>query len=104
MADTRRLPPTQTSAWDWQLKAACRLLDSEFFFHPEGERGPARHQRENRAKAVCQSCPVLRQCRKHALAVREPYGIWGGMSRRDRDLITGPTGSPATEQLVSAAT
>jgi hypothetical protein len=36
---------------------------------------------------VCGGCPVLSQCRKHALSVREPYGIWGGLSRRERDGI-----------------
>ena len=54
------------------------------FFHPYGERGPRRRNRENAAKAVCASCPVLEACRKHALAVQEPYGIWGGMSEDDR--------------------
>jgi WhiB family redox-sensing transcriptional regulator len=59
-------------------------MDSAYFFHPDGERGPARLRRENRAKAVCLACPVLEMCRKHALAVQEPYGIWGGMSEADR--------------------
>jgi WhiB family redox-sensing transcriptional regulator len=59
-------------------------MDSAFFFHPDGERGPARARREERAKAVCRACPVLEQCRRHALAVQEPYGIWGGMSEADR--------------------
>ena len=30
------------------------------------------------------SCPVLQQCRSHALAVREPYGVWGGLTERER--------------------
>lgn len=88
MTDIRRLPSPHTAVWDWQLRAACRQMDSEVFFHPDRERGPARAEREARAKAVCRSCPVIRQCRTHALAVREPYGIWGGLSRLDRDLIT----------------
>ncbi|MTA96041.1 MAG: WhiB family transcriptional regulator, partial [Actinobacteria bacterium] len=36
------------------------------------------------AKAICASCPVLAQCRDHALAVQEPYGIWGGLSEDER--------------------
>jgi WhiB family redox-sensing transcriptional regulator len=32
---------------------------------------------------------VLRQCRAHALAVREPYGVWGGLSEQDREQILG---------------
>lgn len=84
MADTRRLPGPSAETWDWQLRGSCRGMDSAFFFHPDGERGPARARREERAKAVCRSCPVLEQCRRHALAVQEPYGIWGGMSESDR--------------------
>jgi WhiB family redox-sensing transcriptional regulator len=60
-------------------------MDSAFFFHPEGERGPARANREARAKSVCGGCGVLDQCRRHALAVQEPYGIWGGLSESERD-------------------
>ncbi|MGA1479922.1 MAG: WhiB family transcriptional regulator, partial [Candidatus Nanopelagicales bacterium] len=33
------------------------------------------------------ACPVLAQCAAHALAVREPYGVWGGMSEDDREAI-----------------
>ena len=40
--------------------------------------------REMRAKSICQACPVLEQCRTHALRVDEPYGIWGGMSESER--------------------
>jgi WhiB family redox-sensing transcriptional regulator len=87
MADTRRLPGPNADLWDWQLRGSCRGMDSSFFFHPDGERGPARARREARAKAVCQHCPVLEQCRRHALAVQEPYGIWGGLSESEREAI-----------------
>ncbi|AEF42470.1 WhiB-like protein [Hoyosella subflava DQS3-9A1] len=59
-------------------------MDSSVFFHPDGERGRARLERERRAKALCRECPVLAQCREHALTVGEPYGIWGGMSESER--------------------
>jgi WhiB family redox-sensing transcriptional regulator len=59
-------------------------VDSSVFFPPDGERGRARAQREQNAKKWCRSCPVLEQCRTHALAVGEPYGIWGGMSEAER--------------------
>jgi WhiB family redox-sensing transcriptional regulator len=85
MADTRRLPVPVIEIWEWQLQGACRGMDSAFFFHPEGERGPAKVTREARAKAVCRSCPVLEQCRRHALSVQEPYGVWGGLSESERD-------------------
>ena len=85
MADVRRLPGPNADIWDWQLEGLCRGVDSSFFFHPDGERGPARANREARAKAMCARCPVLQQCRTHALAVQEPYGIWGGMSETERE-------------------
>ena len=72
MADIRRLPVPVTDIWDWQMQGACRGMDSGYFFHPEGERGPARANREARAKQICEGCPVLEQCRRHALAVHEP--------------------------------
>ncbi len=87
MADTRRLPVPVTEIWEWQVRGACRGMDSAFFFHPEGERGPARANREARAKQICRRCPVLEQCRRHALAVHEPYGVWGGLSESERDII-----------------
>lgn len=88
MADIRRLPAPVTEAWVWQLQGACRGLDSAFFFHPEGERGPARAEREARAKTVCRACPVIEQCRRHALSVQEPYGVWGGLSESERQDMT----------------
>ena len=89
MADIRRLPVPVTDIWDWQMHGACRGMDSGFFFHPEGERGPARANREARAKQICGTCPVLEQCRRHALAVHEPYGVWGGLSEEERAAILG---------------
>jgi WhiB family redox-sensing transcriptional regulator len=87
MAEISRLPIPVMEEWEWQYKGACRDLDPEMFFHPDGERGPRRRNRENAAKAVCASCPVIAACRAHALAVQEPYGIWGGLSEDDRTAI-----------------
>jgi WhiB family redox-sensing transcriptional regulator len=84
MTDTRRLPKPVANEWDWQLKGSCQGLNSSVFFHPDGERGSARSRRADRAKAICQRCPVLEQCRRHALAVREPYGVWGGLTEEER--------------------
>lgn len=87
MADVSRLPGPNADLWDWQLLGACRGEDPAVFFHPEGERGPARAAREAAAKAVCGGCPVKTQCAEHALRVREPYGVWGGLSEDDREAI-----------------
>lgn len=87
MANLTRLPGPNADFWDWQLQAACRGLDSEVFFHPDGQRGSARTVREHNAKLICASCPVMQQCREHALRVREPYGVWGGLTEDEREAI-----------------
>lgn len=85
MAEVTRLPGRGTDSWDWQLDGACRRVSPETFFHPEGERGSRRRTRDETAKAICEVCPVLDRCRAHALAVREPYGVWGGLSEDERE-------------------
>lgn len=89
MADFSRLPGPNADLWDWQLSAACRGVDSSLFFHPEGERGAARSSREQSAKEVCSRCPVRTECATHALAVREPYGVWGGLTEDEREELLG---------------
>lgn len=113
MADFSRLPGPNADLWDWQLLAACRGVDSSLFFHPEGERGAARSARENSAKEVCMRCPVRAECAAHALAVREPYGVWGGLTEDEREELMGrarhrlvpssasPPGSPPAASAVS---
>jgi WhiB family redox-sensing transcriptional regulator len=71
--------------WDWQLEGSCRRVNPDVFFHPEGERGSARRTRDSAAKEVCLGCPVLVQCRDHALRVREPYGVWGALTEDERE-------------------
>ncbi len=87
MAQFAQLPGPSADQWNWQLDGACRSLGPETFFHPEGERGHARRARAAAAKRVCLACPVLAQCRRHALRVREPYGIWGGLTEEEREAV-----------------
>lgn len=76
-----------SEVWDWQQAGLCRSRSSELFFHPEGERGSAKREREERAKEVCRTCPVITECRAHALSVEEPYGVWGGLTEEERATI-----------------
>ena len=78
-------PVPVADLWEWQFRGLCRTTNPETFFHPEGERGPSRRWRDQRAVAICESCPVIQQCREHALRVRDPYGVWGGMTEEDRE-------------------
>ncbi|MFE7422004.1 WhiB family transcriptional regulator [Rhodococcus sp. NPDC057529] len=78
-------PATVTvDSGEWRVRAACRGADLSVFFSPDGERRHARDRREARARQICEVCPVLVQCRDHALAVGEPYGVWGGTTEADR--------------------
>jgi WhiB family redox-sensing transcriptional regulator len=79
------LPGPVADVWEWQFEGSCRSENPDVFFHPDGERGPSRRNRDTEAKAVCQDCPVLQKCREHALQVREPYGVWGGMTESERE-------------------
>jgi WhiB family transcriptional regulator, redox-sensing transcriptional regulator len=87
MTDVSRLPGPIVEMWEWQLLAACRDVGDELFFHPEGERGPAKFAREASAKAICARCPVMERCAIHALSAREPYGVWGGMTEQEREEV-----------------
>jgi WhiB family redox-sensing transcriptional regulator len=82
-----RLPWPVLSSYEWQQWAACLQADPNLFFHPDGERGPARRLREAGALEVCADCLVHDACRRHALTVREPYGVWGGTTENDREKI-----------------
>ena len=66
------------------MDGACRQANPEPFFNPEGKADGERRSRASLAIAVCNRCPVLRMCRDHALQVREPYGVWGGMTESER--------------------
>ncbi|GIU86165.1 MAG: hypothetical protein KatS3mg009_0680 [Acidimicrobiia bacterium] len=69
----------------WHLKAACRGPESDLFFPPPiPERREEREAREERAKAICARCAVRTECLDFALRVREPHGIWGGLTESER--------------------
>lgn len=87
MTDFSHQPGPAVHHWEWQLQGLCRRAGSELFFHPENERGPRRADREAAAKQICQQCPVLLRCREHALATREPYGVWGGLAAHEREAL-----------------
>ena len=79
---TRLVPLLDT--WRWQARAACRGMPPSVFFSPPGERGHARRRREQRAQRICRACPVLQQCAAFAEGTGEPFGVWGGLTERQR--------------------
>lgn len=92
MAAISRLPMPIQETYEWQYLGACREVDPETFFSPDAERGPRRRAREAAAKALCGVCPVVQECLNHALTVREPYGVWGGLNINERDQLLRETG------------
>jgi WhiB family redox-sensing transcriptional regulator len=64
----------------WQASALCAQTDPEAFFPEKG--GSTRE-----AKKICTSCTVRTQCLELALANDERFGIWGGLSERERRRI-----------------
>jgi len=70
------LGPAMTLPADWAATAACRSTDPDELF----VQGAA----QNRAKAVCQGCPVRIECLADALDHRVEFGVWGGMTERER--------------------
>ena len=61
----------------WQDKALCAQTDPEAFFPEKG--GSTRE-----AKRICVSCEVKQECLEYALMQDERFGIWGGLSERER--------------------
>ncbi len=77
----------------WQPIALCRGSHSHLFFPPSSsERKDERERREMRAKSICQICPVNSECLEYALTIREPYGIWGGLTETERRGMLTPVG------------
>jgi WhiB family transcriptional regulator, redox-sensing transcriptional regulator len=81
-------PASLEEFWSWHMEAACREVDTGLFYSPEGERGPRKERREAAAKQICGACKVVELCAAYALATREPYGTWGGLSENDRRELT----------------
>lgn len=64
----------------WQDRANCLGVDPDLFFPRRGEDTRA-------AKDVCRGCTVRADCLEHAITNGEKFGIWGGMSERERRRI-----------------
>ena len=98
--DLSRLP---ADFWSWRLWAACRQADGELFFSPDGERGTAKRRRERAAKAICADCPVRDDCAAYAIRNHERYGVWGGLSEHERELIWRDVGAMGAARTVGRA-
>ena len=73
----REAATEEENALAWQTDALCAQTDPEAFFPEKG--GSTRD-----AKRICTSCDVRAECLDYALENDERFGIWGGLSERER--------------------
>src|SRR4028118_309882 len=71
----------------WQEQALCAQTDPEAFFPEKG--GSTRE-----AKRICVGCEVKAECLEYALGSDERFGIWGGLSERERRGLQPSAGGP----------
>ena len=64
----------------WQDRANCRGADADLFF-------PERGASTRTAKGICRECAVRAECLEFAIVNGEKFGIWGGLSERERRKI-----------------
>ncbi len=77
VAGARRPAQSDDDPLGWQTDALCAQTDPEAFFPEKG--GSTRD-----AKRICTTCEVRSKCLEYALLNDERFGIWGGLSERER--------------------
>lgn len=78
----------------WQDLANCRGADPDLFF-------PERGASTRTAKSICRECSVRPDCLEFAIVSSEKFGIWGGMSERERRRIRRQRALDAQRRRVS---
>ena len=74
------LDAIQVDGLAWQDLANCRGADPDLFF-------PERGASTRTAKSICRECTVREECLEFAIVSSEKFGIWGGLSERERRRI-----------------
>jgi WhiB family redox-sensing transcriptional regulator len=80
---------------EWQRDALCSQTDPEAFYPDKGSSPSA-------AKTVCMACPVRQACLDWAIDTYEPFGVWGGMTERQRKNERGRRSRAAEAKRVAA--
>jgi WhiB family redox-sensing transcriptional regulator len=73
-------PIDASDSTGWQDFANCRGVDPNFFF-------PERGGSVSEAREVCKGCVVREDCLEYAMKNGEKYGVWGGLSEKERRLL-----------------
>lgn len=71
---------------EWRQDALCVDHDPELRFPHPGRDGL---EDRRTAQRICAECPVRRQCATEALTTDQPFGIWGGLTDRERTKLLG---------------
>lgn len=64
---------------NWRKSALCAQVGGDFWYAEKGDHAAVAH-----AKKICRQCPVIQECLSHALQQNEEHGVWGGMTKRER--------------------
>ncbi len=95
--------PARWTQQSWMQDGVCHGRTA-LFFAPHAERPQARVRREARARLVCQTCPVIFECRRYARLHLE-YGVWGGETEEERAAagyaVPAPIGGRSRRQAIS---
>lgn len=75
----------------WMVDALCAVVDPELFYPEKGESAAA-------AKMLCRRCPVRAECLAYALASHEKFGVWGGLSERERRKLLAARGQDSASR------
>jgi WhiB family redox-sensing transcriptional regulator len=82
--------------WNWRAAARCRTADGDGLF--------VAGSRQREARALCRGCGVRTECLAHALDHRIEFGVWGGMTERERRaLLRGRPDVPSWADLLADA-
>ncbi|MBK1788804.1 WhiB family transcriptional regulator [Prauserella cavernicola] len=84
---TVELPRIPRQVPDWHAQGACQLFPELDWVEAKGPAALA-------CRVVCAACPVRARCATEALERGEPWGMWGGLDRRDRKAIALEYGFP----------
>ena len=87
-----RIPIGDGEEPSWQDYANCLGVDPDLFF-------PERGASTREAKVVCRGCVVREECLEYAITHSEKFGIWGGLSERERRRIRRERALAAMAQL-----
>lgn len=82
-----KLPAPKESNYAWQYEGACNNYNPETFYLPFNARADEKRQLIKEAKAICKTCPVIKECLDFALNTEERFGVWGGLSAEERQTL-----------------